>query len=97
MEKPEVSLSGIMPTNVVVYTKSGCGWCHEVLQLLDSYGIAYDEREVYSNPEYFKEMVGKSGQWLAPVVEINGHLLVDTDACEVESYLSQTGHKLSSS
>ena len=30
----------------------------------------------------------KSGQTLAPVVEIDGHLLVDTDADEVQRYLN---------
>jgi len=35
-------------------------------------------------------MVEKSGQWLAPVVEIDDHLLIDTDAGEVEAYLTRS-------
>lgn len=81
------------PERVIVYTKQGCGWCYEVLSLLDSRGIGYEEREVYSNPRYFDEMVEKSGQWLAPVVEIDGHLLIDTDAYEVGRYLAQLGER----
>ncbi|MAG36263.1 MAG: hypothetical protein CL878_08470 [Dehalococcoidia bacterium] len=81
------------PVHVIVYTKQGCGWCYEVLDLLDSRGIGYEEREVYSNRQYFDEMVEKSGQWLAPVVEIDGHLLIDTDAYEVERHLSQLADK----
>ena len=38
-------------------------------------------------------MVEKSGQWLAPVVEIDGHLLIDTDAYEVRRYLAQLGDR----
>ena len=53
----------------------------------------YEEREVYGNPRYFDEMVEKSGQWLAPVVEIDGHLLIDTDAYEVGRYLAQLGDR----
>ena len=81
------------PERVIVYTKRGCGWCYEVLSLLDSRGVVYEEREVYSNPQYFDEMVEKSGQWLAPVVEIDGHLLIDTDAYEVGRYLAQLGDR----
>ena len=77
------------PGRVIVYTKRGCGWCYEVLSLLDSRGVVYEEREVYGNRRYFDEMVEKSGQWLAPVVEIDGHLLIDTDAYEVGRYLAQ--------
>ncbi len=76
---------------VTVYTKRYCGWCDEVLDLLRSRGLEFEEREVYSNRQHFEEMVRKSGQWLAPVVEIDGHLLVDTDASEVEDYLDQVG------
>jgi hypothetical protein len=44
---------------------------------------------VTGNRAYFEEMIRKSGQWLAPVVEIDGHLLVDTDADEVAAFLDQ--------
>jgi glutaredoxin len=72
---------------ITVWTKIGCGWCYEVTDLLRERGLAFEERVVSGNRRYFEEMVRKSGQYQAPVVEIDGHLLVDTDADEVAAYL----------
>lgn len=55
--------------------------------LLRSRKLPFEERVVTGNRAYFDEMIEKSGQWLAPVVQIDDHLLIDTDADEVESYL----------
>jgi glutaredoxin 3 len=76
---------------VTVWTKLGCGWCEEVVDLLHQRGIAFEERVVTGDRAAMEEMVRKSGQTLAPVVEIDGHLLVDTDADEVARYLDSLG------
>ena len=52
--------------------------------------LPFEERVVTGNRDYFQEMVKKSGQTLAPVVDIDGHLLIDTDADAVEAYLDRT-------
>ncbi len=75
--------------SITVWTKIGCGWCYEVTDLLRERGLAFEERVVTGNRENMTEMIRKSGQTLAPVVEIDGHLLVDTDADEVASYLDR--------
>lgn len=72
---------------ITVWTKIGCGWCDEVTDLLRERGLPFEERVVTGNREHFQEMIRKSGQTLAPVVEIDGHLLIDTDADAVERYL----------
>jgi glutaredoxin len=74
---------------VTVWTKIGCGWCEEVTDLLRQRKIPFEERVVTGNREHFQEMIKKSGQIRAPVVEIDGRLLVDTDADEVEAYLDR--------
>jgi glutaredoxin len=75
--------------SVVVWSKIGCGWCYDVTDLLRDRGLPFEERIVNANPEHWREMIQKSGQTLAPVVEIDGHLLVDTDADEVAEYLDR--------
>jgi len=77
-------------SNITVWTKIGCGWCDEVTDLLRERGVAFEERVVSTNRQHFDEMVRKSGQSLAPVVEIDGHLLIDTDADEVADYLDRS-------
>ena len=74
---------------ITVWTKLGCGWCDEVIDLLQSRKLPFEERVVTGNRAYYQEMVEKSGQWLAPVVQIDGHLLIDTDADEVAAYLDR--------
>lgn len=72
---------------ITVWTKIGCGWCDEVRDLLQERDVPFEERVVTGNRGAMEEMVRKSGQTLAPVVEVDGHLLVDTDADEVARYL----------
>lgn len=70
--------------NIIVYTKTGCPWCIGVTEFLKEKGIDFEERNVTDNEVYFAEMQAKSGQTKAPVVEINGKILADTDKEAVE-------------
>jgi len=74
---------------ITVWTKLGCGWCAEVTDLLRERGLPFEERTVTGNRALMEEMMRKSGQFFAPVVEIDGHLLIDTDADEVGRYLDR--------
>ena len=73
--------------NIIAYTKRGCGWCREVVSYLNENNIAFEEREVTGNKAYFDEMVAKSGQSKAPTLDIDGHILADSDKAQVEAYL----------
>lgn len=72
---------------IIVYTKRGCPWCEGVTKFLTTHNYAFEEREVLSNPQYFEEMKAKSGQTKAPTLDIDGHILSDSDAPAVEVYL----------
>ena len=56
-------------------------------KFLDENGVKYEEREVIKNRKWLDEMVSKTGQEAAPCVEIDGHMLADTDAEAVEKYM----------
>lgn len=77
--------------NIILYTKTGCPWCAEVLNFLNEQGVAYEEREVTSNEAYFDEMRQKSGQDKTPTLDIDGEILADSDKEAVEQYLKQQG------
>lgn len=72
---------------IILYTKKGCPWCRGVLDLFAEKKVAFEEREVLSNKEYFDEMVKKSGQTKAPTLDIDGYILSDTDDVAVAEYL----------
>jgi glutaredoxin 3 len=76
---------------IIIYTKTGCPWCNEVLDFLNDKGIDYEEKEVTGNKPFFEEMITKSGQKKAPVVDIDGYILADTDKDAVEKYLKEKG------
>ncbi len=77
--------------NIIIYTKTGCPWCDDALALLRSKDVPFEEREVLGNKAYFDEMIAKSGQTKAPTLDIDGHILADSDAGQIEAYLKEKG------
>ncbi|MEK7149354.1 MAG: glutaredoxin [Patescibacteria group bacterium] len=75
--------------NIILYTKTGCPWCAGVLKLFREKNVLFEEREVLGNPEYFKELVQKSGQTKTPTLDIDGHIIADSDADAVSAYLHE--------
>ena len=59
--------------------------------MLLEYGIPFEERNVSENREFMIEMVEKSGQTFAPTFDIDGEVLADVGADEVEAYLKEKG------
>jgi len=53
------------------------------------YTLAYEDRDVITNPSIYAEKVQKSGQSLSPCVEVNGHMLADGSGDEVEATCSK--------
>jgi len=77
--------------HIIIYTKTGCPWCKEALDFLQKHSIAFEEREVRLHPEYFDELVKKSGQEKTPTFDIDGYILADSDADQIEAYLKEKG------
>lgn len=74
---------------IILYTKKGCPWCDGVRDLLDEKKVAFEEREVLSNPGYYKELIDKSGQSLTPTLDIDGQIIADSDRDEVLAILKK--------
>lgn len=72
---------------IIVYTKTGCPWGTQVLDFLDSKSLQYEERNMTENEKYKKEAIEKSGIFKCPTLDIDGHILADSDATQVEEYL----------
>jgi monothiol glutaredoxin len=78
---------------ITVWTKIGCPWCVEVVDFLNDRHLAFEERVVTNNQAYWDEMVRISHQSKAPVVDIDGHVLIDTDADAVAAHLAKVSSK----
>ncbi|CCQ09954.1 Glutaredoxin 3 (Grx3) [Pseudoalteromonas luteoviolacea B = ATCC 29581] len=59
-------------SNVVIYTKDYCPYCHRAKALLDSKGVAYTEFDLVAEPQRRDEMITKAnGRTTVPQIFIN--------------------------
>lgn len=75
-----------MPTPVL-YVKTGCPWCEEVLDFLDERRLPYRKVVVSGNPDAMREMVALSGQGKAPTMDWDGEVLADFGVDELIPFL----------
>lgn len=75
----------------IVYVKTGCPWCEEVLEYLDARRIAYQPITVSGNREAMKEMIDLSGQSKAPTMDWDGEVLADFGVDELVPFLRAHG------
>ncbi len=76
---------------ITAYLKPWCGWSAGVRAVFKKYELAFEERDIINRPEFFDEMVQKTGQTKQPTIEINGKVLADVSGEEVEAWLLQNG------
>ena len=79
------------PTTIRLFIKPSCGWCHEVMEWLDARGINYERLNVSADAASFHEMVRLSEQTLAPVIDVDGEVLADFGADELEAWWKEMG------
>ncbi|MEO7598446.1 MAG: glutaredoxin family protein [Opitutus sp.] len=81
----------------ILYVKSGCPWCDEVIEFMDRNGVSYREQNVSESAEVMKEMQKKSGQTKAPTLDWHGKILADFGVDEVVPFLQKQNVKLEDS
>lgn len=72
-----------------MFVKNYCGWCHEAEDWLNERGFQYEAFDVITDPAARREMVDLSGQTMAPVIDIDGHVLADFDTDQLEAFLKK--------
>lgn len=76
-----------MQTKPIIYSATWCAFCHAAKQYLDKLGVAYEDRDVESDPKYMNEAVDKSGQTGIPIVDIGGTIIVGFDRPKIDAAL----------
>jgi len=79
------------PEKIRLFIKPYCGWCHEAIDWLDERGLAYEKLDVTADTAARKEMAALSGQTLAPVIDVDGEILADFGADELEEWFKKEG------
>lgn len=72
---------------IILYTKTGCPWCRDVLDLFAEKKVQFEERDVIGNKAYFDELVAKSGQTKTPTLDIDGKIYANSDREAIEKIL----------
>ena len=70
--------------SVRLFIKPGCPWCDEAIEWLDDHGIKYEVLDVIRDREAREEMHELTGQSKAPSIDVDGKILADFGADELE-------------
>jgi glutaredoxin 3 len=76
---------------IVLYRKSGCPWSAAVMGFLNELNIAYQIKNLTTNPAYRKELEAATGQSMSPTVDIDGTILPDASVEDVAKALEERG------
>jgi glutaredoxin len=71
----------------ILYVKTSCPWCDEVIEYLDAKKTPYRKVVVSGNREAMEEMVQLSGQGKAPTLDWHGEVLADFGVDELIPFL----------
>ncbi len=77
----------------VLFTKRGCPYCSAAKAYLDKQGIAYQEKEVRSDPAALEELQEISGQTKTPTLVCNGEVLANFGTDELVKFLAERAAK----
>jgi glutaredoxin len=77
------------PKSVRLFVKPWCGWCNQAEAWLHQRGIAYETLNVTADAVARKEMRDRSGQTLAPVIDVDGQILADFDTDQLARFWKQ--------
>ena len=75
----------------ILYIKTGCPWCIEVVDYLDRKNIEVETRIVSNDRAAMQEMVDLSGQSKAPTLDWQGEVLADFGVDELIPFLKKLG------
>ena len=74
------------PQSVRLFIKPGCPWCHEAIDWLDSHGVRYETLNLFLDADARREMRELTDQTKAPSIDVDGHILADFGADELEEW-----------
>jgi glutaredoxin 3 len=69
-----------------LFIKPGCPWCDEAIEWLDAHRVQYTTLDVTSDSAARAEMRDLTGQTKAPSIDVDGHILADFGADELEEW-----------
>jgi monothiol glutaredoxin len=81
-----------MPAEIRLFIKPGCPWCDEAIDWLDARKITYQTLDVTNDRAARAEMLELTGQTKAPCIDVDGEVLADFGADELEVWWKKQGY-----
>jgi glutaredoxin len=75
--------------SVRLFIKPYCGWCIQAMQWLDDRNIPYQKLDVIADGAADQEMRQLTGQSMAPVIDVDGHILADFGVEQLAEFWKQ--------
>jgi glutaredoxin 3 len=72
--------------SIRLFIKPGCPWCDEAIDWLEDHNVKYEVLDVTSDREARAVMHELTGQSKAPSIDVDGHILADFGADELEAW-----------
>jgi glutaredoxin len=85
----------MQPKSIRLFIKPGCPWCDEALEWLNARGIRYETLDVIRNATARREMHELTGQTKAPSIDVDGQILADFGADELEEWWKENNFQVS--
>ncbi|MFM7102782.1 MAG: glutaredoxin family protein [Verrucomicrobiota bacterium] len=79
------------PPTVRLFIKPHCPWCDEAREWLEQRGIPFETLDVIADADARREMHALTGQGRAPSIDVDGHILADFGADELEAWWRRNG------
>ena len=72
---------------IKVYTTPTCPYCKMAEKFLEDNSVEYQHFNVAEDKAAREEMIGKSGQMVVPVIDIDGEIMVGFDQAQLKEKL----------
>ncbi|MGB4759017.1 MAG: glutaredoxin domain-containing protein [Candidatus Saccharimonadales bacterium] len=76
-----------MDSKVIVYSAVWCGFCHMAKEYFKKLGVAFEEKDIETDPKFAQESIDKSGQMGIPVIDIDGKIIIGFDRPKIDEAL----------
>lgn len=71
----------------IIYTTATCPFCKMAKAFFTEKGVEYEEKDVTHDESLQQEMIGKSGQFAVPVIDIGGTIIIGFQKEKIEEAL----------
>jgi len=77
-----------MVNNITLYTAPGCVYCQMAKDFFKLNNIVYEEKDISVDDKARDEMIEKSDQLGAPVIDIDGNIIIGFDKEKLSALLN---------